>query len=65
MAYKKDINKLVREKNRLGKIKDNIGNDSWSLTATLKWTSEAKQAKNLVSEAIQKLHEAEIILRNY
>lgn len=63
--YKTDINKLVREKNRLGKIKDNIGNDSWTLTGTLRWTSEAKQAKNLVAEAIQKLHEAEKVLRSY
>lgn len=61
MIYGRDINRIVKEKDRLRKIKSRIG---ISLVDVDRHdTVEAVMAESLIQDAIEKLHEAEMVLR--
>lgn len=62
MAYKQDIKRLVREKDRLWKVKNKVGKDPFLLMDNSN-SETSVRVKNLIQEAIDKLHEAEIHLR--
>lgn len=62
MAYKEDIKRLIREKDRLWKVKSKVGKNPWVFLDDRNSDTSVK-VKNLIQEAIDKLHEAEIILR--
>lgn len=62
MAYKQDIKRLVREKDRLWKVKNKVGKDPWRFLDDRN-SETSVRVKNLIQEAIDKLHEAEIHLR--
>ena len=64
MRFEKDIKKLVKEKNRLAKIREGIGAMSLS-NLDASYTDEAVAAKKKIRDAIAFLHEAELILRNF
>ena len=64
MRFEKDIKKLVKEKNRLAKIREGIGAMSLS-NLDASYTDEAVAAKKKIRDAIAVLHEAELILRNF
>ena len=64
MLYKRDIKRLVKEKDRLRKIIEGIGKgfaDPFFSSST----ASAFKAKELIREAVDKLHEAELYLRKY
>lgn len=64
MAYERDIKRLVKEKDRLKNIKNGIGKGFFeAIGASCNRTSET--VGKLIQEAIEKLHEAELILREY
>jgi hypothetical protein len=60
MTYDKDIKKIVREKNRLRKIKSKVG---IALLEDCHHSTASIMAQDLIQHAIEKLHEAEIVLR--
>lgn len=60
MTYDRDIKRLVKVKNRLRKMKSKVG---ITLTEDRHHTSDAQMAQSLIQQAIEKLHEAEIVLR--
>lgn len=62
MAYKQDIKRLVREKDRLWKVKNKVGKNPWQFLDDRN-SDTSVRVKNLIQEAIDKLHEAEIHLR--
>lgn len=63
MEYKRDIKKIVKEKNRLEKITENLGRSPWRLGRSV--SSCSKEAAGHLQSAIEQLHEAELALRKY
>ena len=61
-VFKRDINRLVKEKDRLRKIKSGVGKSFWEPIYSDN-TESARTAKSLIQQAIDKLHEAELFLR--
>ena len=62
MRYEKDIKKLVKEKNRLQKIFNNIGCNGFSPSPV---TDATQHAKEHVKSAIEEIHKAELELRKH
>lgn len=63
MEYKRDIKKIVKEKNRLEKITENLGRSPWRIGRS--FSESSKTAANQLQIAIEHLHQAELALRKY
>lgn len=63
MEYKRDIKKVLREKNRLERIVENLGTSPWRIGRT--YSNNREEAATHIKEAIKQLHQAELELRKY
>jgi hypothetical protein len=63
MEYKRDIKKVLREKNRLERIVENLGTSPWRIGRT--YSPSRDEAAAHIKEAIKHLHQAELELRKY
>jgi len=61
-TYKKDIKKIVKEKERLNNLYLNLGEDI-GVFSSGKFYPAAKKAKEQINIAILALHQAELFLR--
>ena len=64
MEYEKDIKNIIKEKDRLAYMREHLGDGGLFHTPYGKFSSQARAAKDKITEAINALHEAELILRN-
>ena len=60
MTYERDIKKLVKEKNRIQKIIDELGTSPWSIRHM---SQASKLAEAHLRLAIEEIHRAEFELR--
>jgi len=63
MNYKRDIKKIIKEKNRLEDIVEKLGTSPWEIGRSV--SSYSREAEEHLQLAIEQLHKAELALRKY
>ena len=63
MKYKRDIKKIVKEKNRLARICENMGTSPFEIGRSV--SGQSQLAEQHIQAAIEELHKAEMALRTY
>lgn len=63
MNYKRDIKKIIKEKNRLEDIVEKLGTSPWEIGKSV--SSYSREAEEHLQSAIEQLHKAELALRKY
>ena len=63
MKYKRDIKKILKEKNRIEKIVEDMGTSPWQIGRSV--SSNSREACACLQKAIEQLHQAELALRKY
>ena len=63
MNYKRDIKKIIKEKNRLEDIVEKLGTSQWEIGKSV--SSYSKEAEEHLQSAIEQLHKAELALKKF